>query len=86
MVLGYDYEECTFTCAVDTSTVTFTIKSNYSDYEDYDYKREEIEDIRYGWYNPRKININNRHIHKQYKSKARNQLPRKFRRPDNPYL
>ena len=63
-------------------TVTHTIYCYRSDYE-YDYKAEEIENMRLGWYIPKKIQLPIQHAKKQIKLQIRNQLPYRIRAEDN---
>jgi hypothetical protein len=63
------------------STATSVIYTNYYDKLEYEpnYIAEEIEAVRFGWYNPRKIPIPSRPIITKIMFKIRNQLPYKQR-------
>lgn len=65
----------------DDSTATSITYTCYKDDRDYEpeYLFDEIEAVRSGWYNPRKINLPVVHIVPRIPIQIRNQLPHKMR-------
>jgi len=60
------------------TTITYTFSYNNWEYEP-DYLNEEMEAVRAGWYNPRKINLITKYIPKTVNIQIRNKLPHKVR-------
>lgn len=77
-----DDTDCTsVTPWIEDSTATSITYTNYYDKWEYepDYIAEEIEAVRSGWCNPRKVNLPVVHIVPRIPIQIRNQLPYKMR-------
>lgn len=81
MVIMNDTNSTNVTAWIEGSTATMTYTSCYCD--DYDYEQIyidiEVEAVRFGWYNPRKIKLIKKPFVKRIPIKIRNQLPYKMR-------
>lgn len=85
-MLGYDdTTDSTATMWDNEDTSTVTIYSTGIDNYDYEpvYYDAEWEAVRFGWHNPRKIQIPKKFIQKHINIQIRNSLPYKMRQAEN---